>query len=75
MTYVFDACALIALLKGEEGKDKINALFQQAYTGEITLAMSTVNLLEVYYGFIRDEGLDEAARLLAPVYNTPLTII
>lgn len=75
MSYVLDACALIAVLKDEEGSGTVNTLFQQAYRGNITLAMSIVNLLEVYYGFIRDEGLDEATRLLTSVYETPLVVI
>jgi predicted nucleic acid-binding protein len=37
--------------------------------------MSIVNLLEVYYGYIRDAGRDEAAEILKPIYETPLRII
>jgi PIN domain nuclease of toxin-antitoxin system len=75
MTYVLDACALIALLNEEEGKDKIDDLFNQAKAGKITLCMSIINMLEVYYGFIGADGLDRANEILAPIDETPLRII
>ncbi|GHV95794.1 hypothetical protein AGMMS50293_21140 [Spirochaetia bacterium] len=75
MTYVLDACALIALLDDEEGKDKVDELFTRAKTGEIVLCISIINMLEVYYGFIRDDGLECADKILAPIDETPLQII
>jgi PIN domain nuclease of toxin-antitoxin system len=75
MTYILDACALIALLNEEEGKDKIDDLFNQAKAGKITLCMSIINLLEVYYGFIGVDGPDRANEILAPIDETPLCII
>jgi PIN domain nuclease of toxin-antitoxin system len=75
MTYVLDACALFAFFNGEEGEDKIDALFQQAHAGTITLAMSIINLLEVYYGYFREKGRETALDILKPVYDTPFTII
>ena len=75
MTYVLDACALFAFLNGEEGEDKIDALFQQAHAGTITLAMSIINLLEVYYGYFREKGGETASAILKPVYTAPLVII
>ncbi|MDR2054044.1 MAG: type II toxin-antitoxin system VapC family toxin [Treponema sp.] len=75
MTYILDACALIALLDDEEGKDKVDELFTRAKAGEITLCMSIINMLEVYYGFIREDGLERAGEILAPIDETPLQII
>jgi predicted nucleic acid-binding protein len=75
MNYVLDACALIALIKFEEGWEKVNALFTRAYSGEIMLYVSIVNLIEVFYGFIRSDGLEKASEILAPIYETPLVII
>jgi predicted nucleic acid-binding protein len=37
--------------------------------------MSIVNLVEVYYGYIRDDGLDRADEILAPIYEAPLVIV
>jgi PIN domain nuclease of toxin-antitoxin system len=75
VTYILDACALIALLNEEEGKDKIDDLFNQAKAGKIALCMSIINMLEVYYGFISADGLDRANEILAPIDETPLQII
>jgi predicted nucleic acid-binding protein len=75
MTYVLDACALLALLKGETGADIVDALFQRARIGEDVLFMSIVNLLEVFYGFIGDVGIERATALMPPLNDTPLTII
>jgi predicted nucleic acid-binding protein len=75
MTYVLDACALIALLADEEGKDNVDELFTKAQAGEITLCISIVNILEVYYGFISEDGLERADEILAPIDETPLQII
>ena len=74
-SYVLDACALVALLKGENGAEKIDRLFQQATVGEVTLCMSIVNLLEVYYGFVADIGLDKTVDMLNNIENIPLTVI
>jgi predicted nucleic acid-binding protein len=75
MTYVLDACALLALLKREVGADIVDALFQRALIGEDILFMSIVNLLEVFYGLIGDVGIERATAMMAPLDDTPLTII
>jgi predicted nucleic acid-binding protein len=75
MTYILDACALLALLKREDGADVVNALFQRALIGEDVLFMSIVNLLEVFYGLIGDVGIERAKAMMRPLDDTPLTII
>jgi PIN domain nuclease of toxin-antitoxin system len=73
--YVLDACALVAMLKGEGGAKEVDNLFQQAVQGNALLSMSIVNLLEVYYGFITDIGLTETRNMLNTIHHTPLVII
>jgi PIN domain nuclease of toxin-antitoxin system len=48
MNYVLDACAMIAVLDGEEGADIVKELFEKAEAGEVTVSMHAVNVLEVY---------------------------
>ena len=56
-THVFDAAALIALLKAEEGSDKVTEILSsEANAG----AVHIVNLCEVYYGYLRTNGVAEA---------------
>jgi len=74
-SYVLDACALVALLKGEDGAGEIDRLFQQATLGEAKLCISIVNLLEVYYGFVADIGLAETVDMMNSIGGTPLTVI
>jgi len=47
--FIFDACALIALLAAEDGSEKVRDLILDAIDGNILLKMNQVNLLEVYY--------------------------
>ncbi|GHU18477.1 hypothetical protein FACS1894163_10510 [Spirochaetia bacterium] len=65
MTYVLDACALIALIKAEEGADAVQHLIEQAINEEITLCMSMANFIEVHYQFYRDSPAP-LTRLPAP---------
>jgi len=74
-SYVLDACALVALLKGEDGAEEVDNLFQQAIDGKIELFINVVNLMEVYYGFISDIGLPETINIMNKINDTPLEII
>ncbi|MGO8786417.1 MAG: PIN domain-containing protein [Terriglobia bacterium] len=57
ITHVFDASALIAYFKGEEGHDRVAALLTDERNN---LAIHIVNLCEVYYGYLRSDGLERA---------------
>jgi predicted nucleic acid-binding protein len=73
--YLLDACALLALFNGEEGDDIIDGLLQKAETGEITLSMSSAQLLEVYYDRIYVMGIEIAGEILESILNGPVKII
>ena len=75
MKYVLDACALIAFLNEEEGCEEIDNLLSRANNGEHILYMHKINLLEVFYGYIRDYGLDGARTIMEPVNELPLHCI
>ena len=77
MMYLLDACALLALLNQEYGRgfEKIKDLFDRAVSGEITLCMSLVNLVEVYYRFIQLKGIQTANAVLEPVKSLPVRFI
>ena len=47
--FILDACALIALLAGEKGAEKVRDIIQDAIDGKITVKINQINLLEVYY--------------------------
>jgi predicted nucleic acid-binding protein len=75
MKYILDACALITLINREEGCEKVNELFVRAYYGELELYISVVNMIEVFYEYIRSDGLEKASEILAPTSKTGLKII
>jgi len=53
MTYVLDACAMIALLLGEPGEEVVWArLLEQ----DSACFAHSINLCEVFYDFHRDSG-------------------
>ena len=73
--YVLDACALIAFLNDEEGAHLVETLLCESTAQDVDLVMNRVNLLEIYYGVYRDDGIDEAKNVLAKIDNLPVTII
>jgi predicted nucleic acid-binding protein len=75
MTYVLDACALIALLKKEEGADKIRDILKETKAGTSAVYMSIVNLIEVHYGFTKALGQKPALKILEKIHNLPIQII
>jgi predicted nucleic acid-binding protein len=76
MIYVLDACALIALLDGEEGKDVVKNILKQAIDEKETCVyMSAVNLVEVYYNYIRELGKDNALEILEKINAAPVEIV
>jgi predicted nucleic acid-binding protein len=78
LTYLLDACALIAFLAEERGRgyEEVKELFNLAAAGEISITMGIINLVEVYYGFIRKYGTTDAAdRIMSRVADLPLTVV
>jgi predicted nucleic acid-binding protein len=75
MSYILDACALIALLKNEVGADVVRQLINRAERGEIAIYMSLVNLLEVGYGFASEKTAAEMAEIWNFIYSLPITFI
>ena len=75
--YLLDTCALLAFLNEEFGKgyEKVKDLFDRAVTGEITLCMSLVNLVEVYYRTIQLIGLKTADAAMEPIKSLPVKFI
>jgi predicted nucleic acid-binding protein len=57
ITHVVDASALIAYFKGEQGHERLAALLMDERNN---LAIHIVNLCEVYYGYLRSDGLQKA---------------
>ena len=74
MNYILDACALLAFLNDEDGADSIEEFLKQSATGNL-VSMSIINLLEVYYGELRDKGADIARIVLDMVQYYSIKIV
>ena len=75
MQYILDACALLAFLNDEENGDKIEELLNQSVDGEISVSMSIMNLLEVYYSELREKGAEIAQIVLDMVQYYSINIV
>ena len=72
--YVLDACAVLAVLGQEPGADKVVEIYKKAFSGEISLLINKLNLLEVYYALYRVYGKKQAGRFLEEFKHSPITI-
>jgi len=72
--YVLDACALIALVKNEDGASVVADAYKNANKGNIGLYMNRINLLEVYYGFYHDKGKEYALNIMKQVEESCVLI-
>jgi PIN domain nuclease of toxin-antitoxin system len=59
-TLVFDACAVVALLRGETGAETVASLLDESKN---RCRLHAVNLCEVFYDGIRRGDTSDAARL------------
>ena len=75
MKYIFDACALIAIFKKENGFEKINSLLEEAIKEQSEIYMNSINLIEVHYGFLRTLGEEKANIVLEKIHELPINFI
>ena len=73
--YVLDACALQALLRNGPGADKVSDLLNAAFRDEVQVAMSKINLLEVYYDVYRYVSKDIADNVVKECKSSPVSVI
>jgi len=72
--YVLDACALIALLRDEQGADIVADALNSASEGKAEVIIHKANLLEVYYDLYRTLGKDKADDILSKIKERPILI-
>ena len=73
--YVLDACALIALLRNEDGAAVVADVINEANKDEIFLSIHKANLLEVYYDMCRVIGTEKADEVIDKIKCRPIQII
>jgi len=72
--YVFDACALIALLTRETGYENVESIIKQAADGQVKIVMHTLNLYEVYNDVCRSYDETAALVFLQETEKSPITL-
>jgi predicted nucleic acid-binding protein len=73
---VLDSWALIALLNQEQpASSEVEKLLQTAAAGNAFLALSTINLGEIYYIVGRNFGSEAAADFLRDIKQMPIQLI
>ena len=71
--YVFDTFAMIAYFLAEAGGEKVKDLLKRAERDEISLAMSLINLGELFYVLSREQGRSKAQAILEDLKLLPIT--
>jgi ribonuclease VapC len=62
--YVFDTFAILAYFLAEPGGERIKELLKRAEIGEISLAVSFINVGEMFYILSREQGRAKAQSVL-----------
>ena len=70
MKVIFDACAIIALVKDEVGADVVE---QYLLNFSNQCMIHNVNLCEVYYGFLRSDGEEFTKNIIDRLQKSNLT--
>jgi len=71
MPNVLDACAIIALARGESGADRLEEILLENHS---TFFIHAVNLCEVYYSFYRASGKSVADELVNDVVTAGIIV-
>lgn len=72
---VLDSFALIAFFRGEKIGSKVEKLLFEAQNGKRLLFLSFINLVEVYYKTIREQGREKGEVVLATVKKMPIQLV
>jgi ribonuclease VapC len=72
---VLDAFALMAFFHDEAGAQLVEEMILQAQDGKLELAMSVVNLGEVYYSIARSTSPEQAESYIQQIQSMPIDIV
>jgi PIN domain nuclease of toxin-antitoxin system len=72
--YIFDACALIALLSKETGYKNVEKIIERSRGKKAVILMHAVNLLEVYYHISKLYNDNLAQKFLTEIKKSPIQL-
>ncbi len=73
--YILDSYAVVAMLAGEQGAVRVQAILEAAQREEAQVYLSLINLGEILYITERERGLPLAQKTLSAIDQLPLTIL
>jgi len=73
--YIFDACALIALLSKETGYKNVENMIEKSKNKKASIIMHTVNILEVYYHLYKLYDEISARKFLNEIKESPIQLL
>jgi predicted nucleic acid-binding protein len=73
--YVMDSFAMIAFFEDEPGSDSVAGILEKLLRHEIVGFMSVINWGEVYYSVAREQGMEEAEKVLVQLNRYPLQLV
>lgn len=71
MNYVFDACALIAYVRGEPGNLVVEDILLDSRS---SISMHAINSCEAYYDFVRSDGREVARSIIQDAISAGVNI-
>lgn len=72
---VLDSYALLAFLEDEPGADQVRNLLARAEDGSVGLAITVVNLGEVWYAIARADSIATADQLIHEIQGMAIEIV
>jgi ribonuclease VapC len=73
--YVLDSYAMIAYFEDAPGADRVAQVLRQLVQGKAKGFMSVVNWGEVYYNTMREQGVDEAEKVILQLDKFPIQMV
>jgi predicted nucleic acid-binding protein len=70
--FVLDTSALLAYIENEDGADEIENLLKQALEEQVTLFISVISCIEVFYISLQEQGMAVAVERLQFLNDLPL---
>ena len=73
--YILDSFAMLAYFEDEPGADKVNGILSAVIGRKAKGFMSVINWGEMYYNTMREQGIEEAERVLTQFDKYPIQLI
>ena len=70
--YVLDTSAWLTLIEDENGADVVQKILEKSREGEVTVFVSFITFMEVYYIMLQEHGTAEAQERLKLMSSLPM---